>query len=124
MKEINLTPINRRDFVGKAATALAGIMIVPRHVLGGTRPDGTKYIAPSDIISLGFIGTGKQGRGLTNSFLSTNEARIVALSEVYKAKAQLTIDRIKTFYEKIRSRVPIRRFLSITIFVNCWPEKM
>ncbi len=100
MKEINLTPINRRDFVGKAATALAGIMIVPRHVLGGTRPDGTKYIAPSDIISLGFIGTGKQGRGLTNSFLSTNEARIVAMSEVYKAKAQLTIDRIKTFYEK------------------------
>ncbi|MCP1382387.1 Gfo/Idh/MocA family protein [Runella salmonicolor] len=92
--------MNRRDFVGKAATALAGIMIVPRHVLGGTRPDGTKYIAPSDIISLGFIGTGKQGRGLTNSFLSTNEARIVAMSEVYKAKAQLTIDRIKTFYEK------------------------
>ncbi len=100
MKEENAPPINRRDFVGKAAMALAGIMIVPRYVLGGTRSDGTKYIAPSDIISLGFIGTGKQGRGLTNSFLSTNEARIVALSEVYKAKAQLTIDRIKTFYEK------------------------
>lgn len=92
--------LNRRDFVGKAASALAGIMIVPRHVLGGTRPDGSKYIAPSDIISLGFIGTGKQGRGLTTSFLSTNEARIVALAEVYKAKAQLTLDRIKTHYEK------------------------
>lgn len=92
--------LNRRDFVGKAASALAGIMIVPRHVLGGTRPDGSKYIAPSDIFSLGFIGTGKQGRGLTTSFLSTNEARIVALAEVYKAKAQLTLDRIKTHYEK------------------------
>lgn len=92
--------LNRRDFVGKAASALAGIMIVPRHVLGGTRPDGSKYIAPSDIFSLGFIGTGKQGRGLTTSFLSTNEARIVALAEVYKAKAQLTLDRIRTHYEK------------------------
>ncbi len=92
--------LNRRDFVGKAASALAGIVIIPRHVLGGTRPDGSKYIAPSDIISLGFIGTGKQGRGLTTSFLSTNEARIVAIAEVYKAKAQLTLDRIKTHYEK------------------------
>jgi predicted dehydrogenase len=92
--------ISRRDFAIKASTALAGIMIVPRFVLGGKRPDGSKYIAPSDIISLGFIGTGKQGRGLTTSFLGTNEARIVAISEVYKAKAQLTIDKIKAHYEK------------------------
>lgn len=92
--------MNRRDFVGKAATALAGITILPRYVLGGTRPDGTKYIAPSDMISLGFIGTGKQGRGLINSFLGTNESRIVAISEVYKAKAQLALERIKTNYEK------------------------
>ena len=92
--------VSRREFVGKAASALAGFTIVPRFVLGGTRPDGTKYIAPSDVISLGFIGTGKQGRGLTTSFLSTNEVRIVALSEVYKAKAQLTLDRIKAHYEK------------------------
>ena len=93
-------PISRRDFAQKAASALLGFTIVPRFVLGGTRPDGSKYIAPSDIISLGFIGTGKQGRGLTTSFLSTNETRIVAISEVYKAKAQLTLDRIKAHYEK------------------------
>ncbi|GAB3949033.1 Gfo/Idh/MocA family oxidoreductase [Spirosoma harenae] len=92
--------INRREFVGKAATALAGFVIVPRFVLGGKRPDGTKYLAPSDVISLGFIGTGKQGRGLTGSFLGTNEVRIVGISEVYKDKAQLTLDRIKTHYEK------------------------
>lgn len=73
---------------------------MPRYVLGGTRSDGTKYIAPSDIISLGFIGTGKQGKGLINSFLGTNESRIVAISEVYKAKAQLALERIKTNYEK------------------------
>ncbi|AEI50579.1 Gfo/Idh/MocA family protein [Runella slithyformis] len=94
------TSMNRRDFVAKAATALAGITILPRYVLGGTRPDGTRYIAPSDMISLGFIGTGKQGKGLINSFLSTNESRIVAISEVYKAKAQLALERIKSNYEK------------------------
>ena len=96
----NNDKITRRDFVGKAATVVGSFLIVPRFVLGGKRPDGSKYLAPSDIISLGFIGTGKQGRGLTSSFLSTNEARIVAISEVYQAKTQLALDRIKTHYEK------------------------
>lgn len=100
MKKESLNPITRRDFVGKATTALSAFMIVPRFVLGGKRPDGSSYVPPSDIISLGFIGTGKQGRGLTTSFLGTNETRIVAMSEVYKAKAQLTIDKIKAHYEK------------------------
>ncbi len=92
--------ITRRNFVGKTASALAAFTIVPRFVLGGKRPDGSKYLAPSDLISLGFIGTGKQGRGLANSFLGTNEARIVAISEVYKAKAQLMLDRIKSHHAK------------------------
>lgn len=86
--------------MGTTAVALAGFMIIPRYVLGGKSPSGKVYTAPSDIITLGFIGTGKQGRGLTTSFLNTGEARIVALSEVYKAKATLTIDKIKAHYEK------------------------
>ena len=92
--------MNRRDFVGKAAVALTGIMIVPRFVLGGKKPDGSKYLPPSDMVSLGFIGTGKQGKGLTDAFLNTGEAKIVAISEVYKAKAQMALDRIKASYAK------------------------
>ena len=100
MKEKKSTAISRRNFMGTTAKALAGFMIVPRYVLGGKSPSGLLYTAPSDIITLGFIGTGKQGRGLTTSFLGTGEARIVALSEVYKAKAALTIDKIRAHYEK------------------------
>ena len=100
MKEKKSTAISRRNFMGTTAKALAGFMIIPRYVLGGKSPSGLLYTAPSDIITLGFIGTGKQGRGLTTSFLNTGEARIVALSEVYKAKATLTIDKIKAHYEK------------------------
>ncbi|WP_041693678.1 Gfo/Idh/MocA family protein [Emticicia oligotrophica] len=96
----NKTHLNRRDFINKASLFFGGVMIVPRHVLGGQSPSGKKYLAPSDIISLGFIGTGKQGRGLTTSFLSTNEVRISAICEVYQAKAKLTLDRIKAHYEK------------------------
>jgi predicted dehydrogenase len=97
MKEKNL--IDRRAFVGKTAATLAGFMIVPRFVLGGKKSDGTKYLAPSDVISLGIIGTGKQGKGLISSFLNTGESRIVAISEVYKAKANLGLDRIKSHYK-------------------------
>ncbi len=100
MKKEESTHITRRDFIENTAKAVAGFIIVPRFVLGGKKPDGTMYIPPSDMISLGFIGTGKQGKGLTSSFLSTGEVRIVAISEVYKAKAQLTLERIKTTYEK------------------------
>lgn len=98
MKEKNA--IDRRAFVGKTAAALAGFMIVPRFVLGGKKSDGTKYLAPSDVISLGIIGTGKQGKGLISSFLGTGESRIVAISEVYQAKANLGLDRIKSHYQK------------------------
>lgn len=100
MKKNNSSGMDRRQFVGQTAKALTGFMIVPRFVLGGKKLDGTKFIAPSDMVNLGFIGTGKQGRTLTNFFLKTGEIRINAISEVYKAKAQLTIDSIKSYYEK------------------------
>ena len=100
MKEKKSPPITRRNFVGNTAKVLAGFMIVPRYVLGGKSPSGLLYTAPSDIISLGLIGTGKQGRTLSNYFLKTEQIRFVAISEVYKAKAQQTIDSIKANYQK------------------------
>ena len=91
---------NRREFLLKAATVIGGFMVVPRHVLGGKNTHGVLYKSPSDIINLGFIGTGKQGKGLANSFLSTGEIRISAISEVYKAKAEQMLERIKGVYQK------------------------
>lgn len=96
---------SRREFIKQTATALAGFIIVPRYVLGGNRPDGSKYIAPSDMITLGFIGCGKQGRILSNSFLSTNEIRILALSEVYNDKMELMLRTIKINQEKYRQPI-------------------
>ncbi len=100
MKKENMIHGNRRNFIKQSAKALAGIMIVPRFVLGGIRADGLKYIAPSDIISLGFIGCGKQGKILSNYFLGTNEVRIAAISEVYKDKAALMLDTVKGIYQQ------------------------
>jgi predicted dehydrogenase len=74
--------MNRRSFIEKASV-MSAFMIVPRFVLGGKG-----YTAPSDLISLGFIGTGKQGSGLKGSFQDTKETKIVAAADVYGAKLQ------------------------------------
>ena len=100
MKKKSPASINRRKFVGTTAKVLTGFFILPRFVLGGSKPDGTRYIAPSDMITLGFIGAGKQGRGLTSAFLETGEVKIIALSEVYRDKGILTLENIKNFYIK------------------------
>jgi predicted dehydrogenase len=100
MEKENTIPGSRRKFIKQSARALAGIIIVPRFVLGGTRADGLKYIAPSDMISLGFIGCGKQGKILSDYFLNTNEVRIAAISEVYKDKAALMLQTVKGIYQQ------------------------
>jgi predicted dehydrogenase len=94
------TSISRRNFLSNSAVAATGFMIVPRFVLGGISPNGTRYLPPSDMINLGMIGTGKQAKGLANAFIGTGETRIVAASEVYQAKAQLLLERVKAYYEK------------------------
>ena len=47
----------RRTFLKQSFTMGAGVFILPRHVLG------RGFVAPSDQINLGLIGTGVQGRG-------------------------------------------------------------
>lgn len=74
--------MNRRKFLEKASV-MSAFMIVPRFVLGGKG-----YTAPSDLITLGFIGTGKQAGGLQGSFFDTNEVKIIAAADVYGAKLQ------------------------------------
>ena len=91
---------SRRKFLKQSASALAGYIIVPRFVLGGVSHNGSKFIPPSDMVSLGFIGCGKQGKILSNYFLTTNEIRILAISEVYKDKTELMLKTIKTNQEK------------------------
>lgn len=66
--------ITRREFLGTSATAAAGIMIVPRHVLGGP---GIK--APSDKLNIGCVGVGGKG---TSDIWSVSSENVVALCDV------------------------------------------
>lgn len=55
--------------------------IVPRHVLGGHG-----FIAPSDRLNLGFIGTGKQMMGLLRNMSSVQKTMMVAAADVDSKK--------------------------------------
>ncbi|GAB4030154.1 Gfo/Idh/MocA family protein [Spirosoma jeollabukense] len=81
---------NRRTFL-KQAASLSAFYIVPRHVLG------RGYLAPSDQISIGFIGLGKQSGGLRNQFLK-NDARIVAVCDVDQPKVTAFSEAVNKFY--------------------------
>ena len=65
---------SRRKFVSSSALAFAGISIVPRHVMGGNG-----YVAANDKINVGCIGTGKQGRILSN-FFANNCSDVVPIA--------------------------------------------
>ncbi len=80
---------SRRQFLGTGLAAAAAFTIVPRHVLGGSG-----FLAPSDQITLGFIGTGKQARGLVREF--AKRAMVVAGCDVDSRK----LDRFKTITEE------------------------
>lgn len=71
-------PTTRRGFVKQGFQAAVAFTIVPRFVLG------RGYLAPSDRINLGFIGTGKQSKSLVNSFKKI--AQTVAGADVDSTK--------------------------------------
>ena len=85
--------LSRRRFIGQALTATAGVYIVPRHVLGGKG-----FTAPSDEIVLGFIGTGKQSKGLQRRFMEQSGTRVLAGCDVDKLKLERFEQIAKDYY--------------------------
>lgn len=69
-------PFSRRDFVKAAALSGAGMMIVPRHVIGGPG-----YTAPSDQVNLGVIGAGGKGKQNAQEFLKLENVNISAVAD-------------------------------------------
>ena len=74
--------MKRRNFIGQTAKGALAFTIIPRSVLGGKG-----FIAPSDRIALGFIGTGKQAVGtLIGDMDNCKETLILAACDVDSKK--------------------------------------
>lgn len=76
--------ISRREFVGTLASSMAGVMIVPRHVLGGPG-----FRAPSDTLNIAMIGAGGMGSSNAEQLTSQN---IVALADVDFSRVEASIN--------------------------------
>ncbi|MEP7317172.1 MAG: Gfo/Idh/MocA family oxidoreductase [Panacibacter sp.] len=74
--QLKKLPMNRRRFVELASTAAVGFTIVPRHVLGGKN-----YIAPSDKITLAYIGMGTQGIRELLPLLAVPEIQVISVCD-------------------------------------------
>jgi predicted dehydrogenase len=88
---MNTKSISRRDFL-KTGAVLSSFMIVPRHVLG------RGFVAPSDKVTMGFIGCGRQANGLRNRFLDLPDVQVVAASDVYGVKLDSFVNQVNKWY--------------------------
>ncbi|HRN58567.1 MAG TPA: Gfo/Idh/MocA family oxidoreductase, partial [Agriterribacter sp.] len=73
--------MQRKTFIKNTLLSAAAFTIVPRHVLGGG-----SYVAPNDRINLGYIGVGKQARGLLKAIAGVTETMVLAACDVDRKK--------------------------------------
>jgi hypothetical protein len=71
--------INRRKFVETMAASALTFTILPRHVLGGKN-----FIAPSDKITLAYIGIGTQGIRELLPLLASSQFQVIAVCDPNK----------------------------------------
>ena len=79
MKKDTRQAIDRRKFVQVTAATALGFTILPRHVLGGKN-----YVAPSDKITLAYIGCGTQGIRELLPLLANPQFQVVAVCDPNK----------------------------------------
>jgi hypothetical protein len=92
----------RRQFLKRSSAALLAPFIVPASVLGR---DGA--VAPSERITMGFIGLGTQGGGhlvggawtyLTGGFLGRDGVQVQAVCDIVRARRASYQQRVNAYY--------------------------
>lgn len=87
----NFMRISRRSFI-KSASVASVPFILPSHIWAAETKPGAK-------LTMGFIGMGKQSRGLLGSFLSA-ETRVLAVCDVDTTRRENAKKRVDDYYEK------------------------
>ena len=111
------TSATRRTFLKQAAVATGGFMIIPRFVLG------KGYIPPSDKLTVAFVGTGKQARGLARRFAELPEIEMVAACEVEQQKLELFQKIVSEAYAKAGARVATKGLYTTEDYLDLMPRE-
>jgi len=83
-----------RDFLAASAALTAGPMFLPSDA-NALSPN---LLAPSDRITLGFIGVGKQSLGHLDKFLGNPNVEVVAVCDVVQARLDKAVENVGTRY--------------------------
>ncbi len=75
--------MSRREFLSGTLTLLGGTLAVPALI-----PHSVFAAAPGDQITMGFIGTGKQGTYLLRAFLNETGTRVLAVCDADRLKLE------------------------------------
>lgn len=92
------TNLSRRKFVKNSALTIGAFSIVPSFVLG------KNHVAPSDKITFGFIGAGKQSKTLGKGFLKCQQAQMIACSDVFEGKREEFKNFVNNFYAESKDK--------------------
>jgi predicted dehydrogenase len=84
---------NRRQFLTAASAAA-----VSTPFLFHSARAAAKQLGPNDRITMGVIGNGIQGRGLTDNFLAMPDTQVVAVCDVDTTRREFTRKRVDEFY--------------------------
>lgn len=86
---------SRRQFIRNISLSLGVFSIVPINVLG------KNYIPPSDKFTIGIVGTGAQGMGLSKGFNRISSSQVIAACDIDKVKYKRFISEFnKSYFEE------------------------
>lgn len=88
---INSPRLSRRQFLQGVSLTLATPAILPSSVWAAAKP-------PNERLTLGFIGMGKQARGLMNGFLHNPEVQVTAVCDVDTARREHAKKTVEDYY--------------------------
>jgi predicted dehydrogenase len=89
--------ISRRKFLQKITGAAAGVISFP-YIISSSALGTDRWVPASEKITLGFIGTGMQGRFLLSLFLVQPDCQVVALCDVDRQKLDKAMDMVRDNY--------------------------
>lgn len=94
---------SRRSFLKKSATVLVGATVFP-SVIPASAMGKNGFVAPSNRLEMGLIGSGGMGRANMNSFLRNKAVQMVAVCDVDKAQIETSQNMIQKAYGKMEAR--------------------
>ena len=98
--------VSRRDFVRGAALAVAAPTIISSRALGNADTP-----SPSERLTLGFIGIGKQSSGHLNKLSGLSSTQVLAVCDVHTGRRERAKTTTEAKYEKLERKAKVDQYV-------------